>query len=120
MNFIRDSVAKALEGEDGAIDHEVRGEGARAIGHEVTGHLSEAVRHEISGEQGELIRHQVAEVHIRPDAVAVQVSPVVVQFGGLRLRLPLDFSLRLSLFGREIARLDGSGTARLEGEGEGG
>lgn len=116
MNFITDSVAKALEGEDGAIDHEVHGGDGSRVGHEVTGRLSEAVRHELSGEQGELIRHEIAEVRLRPDTVAVQVPPIVVQLGGLRLRVPVDFSLRISLFGREIARFDGSGTARIEGE----
>jgi hypothetical protein len=116
VNFIRDGVAKALEGDDGAIDHEVHGEGARAIGHEVTGRLSEAVRHEVAGEQGELIRHQVAEVRVLPEAVPVRVEPVDLRLGGLRLRLPVDFTLRFSLFGREIARLDGTGTARVEGE----
>lgn len=115
MNFIRDSVVKAFEGEDGAIDHSVTGEDAGAIGHEISGPSGEAVRHEISGERGELIRHQITEVRVRPDPVSVQVPPVVLQLGGLRLRLPVDFSLRLTVFGREIARLDGSGTARVEG-----
>ncbi len=81
---------KAIGGEDRALDHEVKGEGSHAISHEVT----QAVRHEITGQQGDVVRHEVHEV----GAVTVRPDPVVVRIEG--------FSLRLRLFGREIARLD--------------
>lgn len=96
---------RAIGGEDGAIDHEVTGEGSRAIPHEVTGRLTEAVRHEVVGQRDEVIRHQVTEVgelRLRPDPVVVRVE---------------GFALRLRLFGREIARIEVGGTARVDAVG---
>lgn len=127
---IGEAVASALEGSDGAGDHEVRGDRTGGgITHEVSGRLSDAVRHEVLGDGGAVIHHRVAEVgdlrlHADPisiDPVAVQVPPVIVRVGGealsrLRLRVPAEFTLRLSLFGREIARLDLTGSAQVQGD----
>jgi hypothetical protein len=55
------------------------------------------------------------------EPVAVQVPPVLVRVGvealsRVRLRLPAAFTVRFSLFGREIARLDLSGGAEVVSE----
>ncbi len=130
MGILKDgigtAVTSALDGLD-TIEHEVQGpEGRAGISHEVTGRAGEAVRHEVVGEDTPVIRHMVAEVgqlRLTADPVAVQVPPVMVRVGvealsRLRVRVPAQFSVRLTLFGREVARLDLAGTARLESDPE--
>lgn len=116
MGILKDgiggAVASALENSDGAINHQI-----------------EPVRHEVVGDGTTVIHHRLTEVGelrltadpIRLDPVALQVPPVVVRVGAdalarLRLRVPAEFTLRLSLFGREVARLDLSGSARVEAD----
>lgn len=125
MGILKDgiggAVASALESSDGAVSHQVEG-----VTHEVAGPQGGAVRHEVLGESGAVIQHRLGDLRlaadrISVDPVAVQVPPLVVRVDAealarLRLRVPAEFTLRLSLFGREVARLDLSGAARVEAD----
>lgn len=135
MGILKDgiggAVASALESDDGAVHHQVEGVShqVEGVSHEVGGALGGAVRHEVMGDGSAVIEHRIAELgdlrltseRISIDPVALQVPPVVLRVGAealsrLRLRVPAAFSLRLSLFGREIARLDLTGAARVEAD----
>lgn len=113
MGIFKDGIGGAVDG----------------VSHEVGGALGGAVRHEVVGDGTAVIHHRLTEVGelrltadpIRVAPVALQVPPVIVRVGAdaltqLRLRLPADFTLRLSVFGREVARLDLSGAARVEAD----
>jgi hypothetical protein len=133
------SIAATLAGEEGAgvhvevgglqgpaVDHQVSGRVTDAVPHEVRGRDSDAVPHEVRGRDTDAVPHEVrgrgtdAVVH-RVDPVSLQVPPVAVHVATealmrVRARIPADFTLALRVFGREVARLELSGSARLVAE----
>jgi hypothetical protein len=121
------SIAASLAGEEGAGVHvEVGGLQGAAVDHQVSGRVTDAVPHEVRGRDSDAVPHEVrgrgtdAVVH-QVDPIALQVPPVAVHVATealmrIRARIPADFTLTLRVFGREVARLELSGSARLVAE----
>jgi len=98
-----------------AVPHEVRGPaGADAVAHQVSGGESAAVPHEVRGTAAGAVAHRVDPVHLRIPPLMVSVTGETLK--SIAARVPADFTLTFRLFGREIATLEVSGTARVHME----
>jgi hypothetical protein len=102
------ALARTVTGNDAAgdVQVEVHGRAGAAVDHSVSGRVTDAVPHEIQGP----VAHHVEPISVRVPPLSVRLDTAGLPGGA---RIPVAFTLRLRLFGREVASLEVTGNAQV-------